>query len=151
TYTVGGLAAGTVDLWASADRTCPSDPGWVTIHHPDQPNAVFSAPIRLAVGERVQWDVILPHDDDHDAMDDDWEGAMGLDPAVDDGGDDPDRDGFTNLEEYLLGTDPHDRDPGCGCAGTAPVGGLWLAGGVAALTRSGRSRCSSRARPARSR
>jgi len=46
-------------------------------------------------------------DSDHDGMPDAWERANGLDandPA--DGAKDPDKDGYTNLEEYLNGTNP---------------------------------------------
>jgi hypothetical protein len=57
-----------------------------------------------------------PLDFDHDGMPDAWELAHGLnpnDPA--DATADPDNDGYTNLEEYLNGTDPHQfidyRDP----------------------------------------
>src|SRR5205823_7275443 len=49
-------------------------------------------------------------DRDGDGMADDWEAAHQLNP--DDPTDaalDSDRDGFTNLQEYLAGTDPRDR------------------------------------------
>ncbi len=48
-----------------------------------------------------------------DGMDDGWETANGLDPEVDDSGEDPDNDGLTNLEEWNGGensTDPMDDD-----------------------------------------
>ena len=48
-------------------------------------------------------------DDDNDGMPDDWEIAHFLDPLVNDADDDPDEDGYTNLEEYLADTDP--RNP----------------------------------------
>jgi hypothetical protein len=51
-------------------------------------------------------------DTDGDGLPDDWEFANGLDPnssAGDNGGaGDPDRDGFTNLQEFLAGTNPSD-------------------------------------------
>ena len=44
-------------------------------------------------------------------MDDDWERAHGLNPNdPSDANDDPDHDGLTNLQEFLLGTDPHNPD-----------------------------------------
>ena len=49
----------------------------------------------------------LPVDLDQDGMPDDWEKRNGLnagDPA--DGNADADGDGYTNLEEYLNGTEP---------------------------------------------
>ena len=43
-----------------------------------------------------------PTDSDHDGIPDDWESAMGLDPNdAADGNGDLDRDGYTNIEEYL--------------------------------------------------
>ncbi len=48
-----------------------------------------------------------PTDLDNDGMADDWETAHNLNPAdPDDADDDPDLDGFTNLDEYQHGTDP---------------------------------------------
>lgn len=47
-------------------------------------------------------------DSDGDNMDDDFENEHGLDPMVDDGDQDKDKDGFTNVEEYEAGTDPND-------------------------------------------
>ncbi|MCD6498457.1 MAG: PKD domain-containing protein [Deltaproteobacteria bacterium] len=51
-------------------------------------------------------------DEDQDGMDDDWETAHGLNPADgQDGRQDADGDGYTNLEEFLNETDPN-RDDG---------------------------------------
>ena len=48
-----------------------------------------------------------PADSDHDGMPDPWETSHGFDPRdASDGRADRDRDGYTNLEEFLNGTDP---------------------------------------------
>ena len=48
-----------------------------------------------------------PTDSDNDSMPDDWEGTYGLDAKnADDQASDKDGDGYTNVEEYLNGTDP---------------------------------------------
>ncbi|MBX3176162.1 MAG: pectate lyase [Candidatus Hydrogenedentes bacterium] len=47
-----------------------------------------------------------PADRDGDGMPDAWEAAHGLDPDTPDHNGDPDGDGYTNLEEFLNGTDP---------------------------------------------
>jgi hypothetical protein len=46
-------------------------------------------------------------DSDHDGMPDEWEQLHNFKPSdPSDGPDDADRDGFTNIEEFLNGTDP---------------------------------------------
>ncbi|QTA80018.1 REJ domain-containing protein [Desulfonema limicola] len=55
-------------------------------------------------------DVIVSNDADADGMADIWEAENGLDPLNNDAQDDNDRDGFTNLEEYLCSTLPFDLD-----------------------------------------
>jgi YD repeat-containing protein len=45
-------------------------------------------------------------DADKDGMDDAWETAHGLNPALNDRDADPDADGLPNIREYLLGTNP---------------------------------------------
>ena len=56
-----------------------------------------TAPLTPAIG-----------DADGDGLPDEWERQYGLDPAAANAGGDPDNDGFTNLEEYLCGTNPVD-------------------------------------------
>ena len=45
-------------------------------------------------------------DDDNDGIDDEWERDNGLDPLGGDAGDNPDKDPYTNEEEYILDFDP---------------------------------------------
>ena len=47
-------------------------------------------------------------DSDGNNMPDTWEVANGFDPLVDDASDDADGDRYSNLQEYLRGTDPTD-------------------------------------------
>lgn len=47
-------------------------------------------------------------DSDLDGMPDEWEKLYGLNPMVDDASADADNDGYSNLEEFLAGTNPLD-------------------------------------------
>jgi hypothetical protein len=49
-------------------------------------------------------------DADQDGMDDVWEAAHGLNPAINDRTTDSDGDGLSNIDEYWLGTDPARAD-----------------------------------------
>ena len=51
-------------------------------------------------------------DSDNDGLPDSWESSNFGSTFLYDGGDDPDDDGKTNLEEYELGTDPNKSDKG---------------------------------------
>ncbi|MBP7051750.1 MAG: polysaccharide lyase [Phycisphaerae bacterium] len=52
----------------------------------------------------------VPADSDHDGMPDEWEKTHQLSPAEPtDGNLDSDQDGYTNVEEYLNGTNPRER------------------------------------------
>jgi hypothetical protein len=50
------------------------------------------------------------NDRDGDGMPDDWELANGLDPDFSNANGDEDQDGYTNLQEYIAGTDPQDEN-----------------------------------------
>ena len=50
------------------------------------------------------------NDRDGDGMPDDWEIANGLDPDISNANGDEDQDGYTNLQEYIAGTDPQDAN-----------------------------------------
>jgi pectate lyase len=49
-------------------------------------------------------------DTDHDGMPDAWEKQHELQPTTGSNNDDNDGDGYTNLEEFLNGTNPHGAD-----------------------------------------
>lgn len=51
-------------------------------------------------------------DDDGDGIPDVWEAEHGLDHTVNDRNQDPDKDGCSNLTEFIMGTDPQDGSDG---------------------------------------
>ena len=119
-FVLDGVEPGAWTLQAAYSGFCPDDPGWVSVYWPQQVNPDVGGSIELAPAEVFTWEPLLPPDGDTDRMGDDWEAMHGLDLTIDDSDLDPDGDGFTNLVEYRLGTDPNalfDRG-GCSCAGT---------------------------------
>ncbi|NCG21639.1 MAG: hypothetical protein GWP91_21705 [Rhodobacterales bacterium] len=123
-YELGGLAVGTYKVWSEYQHYCDDDVDWVVRYYPDQVNPALGGSIALAPGQVLEWNVGMAPDADHDAMDDEWEILYRLDPRVDDSAEDPDDDGFTNLEEYLFDTDPTSQaGAGCGCQGQ---GAAWI-------------------------
>jgi hypothetical protein len=144
TYALLGLAPGDYALWVDYTPVCTvSDPDWLARWYPDNLTSDFAGVESLEAGGEIQWDVGLAPDFDHDGMDDVWEQENGLDPTLDDAGDDPDGDGFSNLEEYMLGTDPQANAPGaggCGCAGAGPAASPGWALAALALMHSRRAR-----------
>lgn len=65
--------------------------------------------VEQAGGWPVYRSVPAPLDSDHDGMPDAWERRHGFNPANPaDGAADADKDGYTNLEEYLNGTHPRE-------------------------------------------
>ena len=145
-YALLGLPDGFYTVRASYVHYCPSDQGYVTVWWQDALSEDWAAQLQLGAGQVFAGaDFHLPDDDDHDAMGDAWEQDHGLDPARDDAAEDLDGDGFSNLDEYLLGTDPNGATGGLsGCRGctTAPAPGaltvlsaLWAGIGLTLLRR----------------
>lgn len=65
--------------------------------------------VKFASKQKTSWWPVLAgaqaaSDADHDGMPDDWESKNGFDPEKADGNSDADGDGYTNVEEYLNGT-----------------------------------------------
>ncbi|MCK6522551.1 carboxypeptidase-like regulatory domain-containing protein [Myxococcota bacterium] len=130
--TLRGLDGGRVRLEARRSAFCPNDPGLVTVWWPGEVNDARASWVTVAPGEVMTLSLTLPRDDDHDGMSDAWEDTNGLDVGRDDGDEDADNDGFTNLDEYLLGTDPRSAPPTdtgrCGGCGGEPGGAAALVG-----------------------
>lgn len=130
-YIIGGLAAGSWTAQAGFEPLCPGDPGAVTTYLGPTVNPSWQQELRLEPGERLEdQDFWLPVDADRDRMGDDWESAQGLDPTRNDAAEDPDGDGYDNLTEYQLGTDPNAASAasaGCGtCTGSGGAAGVLL-------------------------
>ena len=80
------------------------------------------------IDDTIRWFEIISPDGDGDGLPDNWEKKYGLDPA--DPSDvhlDPDGDGYTNLEEYYLDSNPNEPDGPVTLSGTAASGekGVW--------------------------
>lgn len=123
-WVLPGLLGGDVTLRTSYVNYCPTDPGYVTEFWEDALQETDADYLHVPEGGELPGiDVVLWIDGDHDGMGDTWEGENGLDPSRDDAAEDPDGDGFTNYEEWILGSNPQDRDGGgpggCGCGGGA--------------------------------
>jgi len=117
-YRLTGIQGGRWQLKARYAHYCEADPGFVTVYWDQQVYELRSDWQDFTPGERLEgYDFSLPSDDDHDAMGDTWEREHGLDPERDDSHEDLDGDGYSNLEEYYLGTDPGAvfDEGGCGC------------------------------------
>lgn len=133
-YLLEGLSAlpYTVEVYVTA--YCAEDDGYVRTWWPGEVDEARATTLLPDAGERlVGLDFELPFDGDHDGMGDAWESAVGLDTTRDDSAEDPDGDGYDNLAEYLLGTDPNsEAEAGCrGCStSTRPASGLWLLVGL---------------------
>jgi hypothetical protein len=131
-FAIPGLVAGSWMLEVRYVAYCGGDPGYVTSFWEGQVYEPRASWIELDEGQRIPGlDFALPQDDDHDQMADDWEEEYGLDTDRDDAYEDPDGDGYTNLDEYHLGTDPlavwEDPTGPCGCRrGASSLSALFL-------------------------
>lgn len=120
-YDLSGLPPDTWRIWVEYQPWCPSDRSFTSTFHPDQRHETLGGTVRIGTGEEVTWDALVAPDDDQDGMDDVWEGTQGLDPTRDDAAEDADGDGFSNLDEYLLGTDAGHEGSRRGCGGGRSV------------------------------
>lgn len=119
-FVLGGLGAGEWQVSAEYGAICPGDPGYVALYWPGTVNPDWARTMSLTEGEqREELVLVVARDADLDEMSDDWEREHSLDPTrAEDAWEDPDRDGYVNLDEYRMGTDPHDGTPEvetCGC------------------------------------
>ncbi|TNE92576.1 MAG: hypothetical protein EP330_01130 [Deltaproteobacteria bacterium] len=126
-YAMQGLPAGSWRLEATYTSWCEADPDFLDVYYPQERLALFTVPVELDPGEDLDWSPVMSPDHDHDGMDDLWESENGLDPTRDDSQEDPDGDGYSNLDEFLLGSDPQlggARE--CGCHAGSQVISWWL-------------------------
>lgn len=127
-YALAGLGAEPWAVHVEHRPSCPGDPSWIATYYPGRVNPTLAGVAALGPGDVLTWDVQVGPDADTDGMDDTWELAHGLDPAVDDAALDPDGDGFSNRDEFLLGTDPRVgvAPGGCGRRGGGGIALVWL-------------------------
>ena len=135
-----GVPAGTWTVAALSQSLCLSDPGHVTVYWPNEVDPVMAERLTTSLDTPVvSMHFTLPRDGDHDAMGDRWERRHGLDLSRDDGAEDPDNDGLSNLVEFRLRTDPNAPEgewiveQNCGCAAAGTRRNSWLLLGLATL------------------
>lgn len=81
------------------------------------PFASSTSPVSLRVNRTGILEILFAettqdflYDADGDELPDDWERSHGLSTSSSNAAEDADGDGFTNLEEYILGSSPTDAD-----------------------------------------
>jgi hypothetical protein len=93
-----------------------------------------TGPVGSYTTNRINFIIVCPVDGDSDGIPDAWEVAHGLNPSDPaDASRDDDGDGFSNLQEYLAGTDPHNASSALHITAIAVDSNgvlvTWLAGG----------------------
>lgn len=105
-----GITEGVWSIQANYKPICPND-----IDYIETPESIAT----LGAPRELEVTLTLLLDDDQDGMPTSWEEEYGLDPYVANANEDPDGDGYSNLEEYTQGTDPmekHSKPPKqCSC------------------------------------
>ena len=142
-FSISGVFPGPTQLRVSYTVYCSDDPGHVTTWWPDARLEERAALLNIGEGDQqTDLSVFVSQDNDHDGMGDSWETAYGLNPQRNDALEDPDGDGFTNLDEYLLGTDPtrSASDSSCGDCGGGGDALLWMPLGLWGIRRRRRIR-----------
>ena len=84
-YTLQGIPAGEVRLWASYEAFFGDDTSWVQQYFPDARSIADASLVTIQVGDPMIWNPVLGPDMEQDGMDDLWEAEYGLDPEVRDG------------------------------------------------------------------
>jgi hypothetical protein len=136
-FAVVGVPEGQWDVRVQVSPHCPTDPGFVRVHWPNEVDPRMADTLTIGGTAPIPpMQFTLPTDNDHDAMGDRWERRFDLDPTSDDAHEDPDKDGLNNLTEYRLRTHPHQAEgyweiqKSCGCAASpkesAPI--VWFLG-----------------------